>query len=126
MLTSRSMRRRTARAYAGRLPDDRAVAAAALTALIALLLMLIAGAARADDVDYVCWEVSDSRLECETQQSVEMTCAAIAQQHELCRAVVAAQSAGGATLFPANTRYTVVKLTRAGLEKWNRYKPHVN
>ncbi|HEV8388375.1 MAG TPA: hypothetical protein VGQ35_00955 [Dongiaceae bacterium] len=126
MAASRSVPRRTARCRAAAIPDNRLIVASAMVALATLLLMLVAGAAKADDVDYMCWEVASGRLECETLQSVEATCAAIAGQHELCPAVVAAQAAGAATPYPANTHYTTVKPTRAGLEKWNRYKPHVN
>jgi hypothetical protein len=104
--------------------DNRLIAATALTALAALLLMLVAGAAKAEDISYVCWDASGGRLECETLQSVETTCAAIAGRHELCRAVSAAQANGGAMFYPANTKYTTVKLMRASLAAWHRYKSH--
>lgn len=123
MVASRICRSRT-RTRAVSLPDDRAVVGCALTALAALLLLLLAGAAKADDVGAVCWDLTSGGIECETLQSVETTCAAIAGQHEICRAVAVAQAPSAAPFAPASTKYTTVKLTRASLKAWHRYKSH--
>jgi hypothetical protein len=104
--------------------DNRLIAATALTALVTLLLMLVAGAAKADGIGTVCWGAPGGAMECETLQSVESTCAAIAGQHEICRAVAAAQAPSAAYFAPANAKYATVKLSRAALERWYRYKPH--
>jgi hypothetical protein len=120
-----STHRRAATTRAARLPDDRAVVGCALTALVALLLMLLAGAAKAEESDLACWNLPNGGLECESLASVAATCAAIDDKHELCE-VVRSNGASARTFAPANTKYTAVKLTRAGLEKWHRYKPHVN
>ena len=110
---------------AASIPDDRAVIGCALTALVALLLMLLAGTAKADQPALVCWNLENGALECESRASIDATCAAIDQKHELCTAV---QSSGSAAplYLPSNTKYTVVKLTRAGKEIWSRNKPHMN
>lgn len=117
--------RRTAPARAGRIPDDRDVVGCALTALAALLLMLLAGAAKAEQPDFVCWDRPNGALECESFASVKATCVVVDNKHELCE-VVQSDSSSARLYFPGNTKYTTIKLTRAGLEKWDRYKPHMN
>jgi hypothetical protein len=124
-MVARKTRHRTATTRAARLPDDRAVIGCALTALAALVLMLIAGAAKAEQPELVCWSLEDGVLECESRASIEATCAAIGGKHELCVAVQSNSSAAP-LYFPGNTKYTVVKLTRAGKEIWSRNKPHMN
>ena len=52
-------RRRIATTRAARIPDDRAVVGCALTALTALLLMLLAGTAKAEQPELVCWNVEN-------------------------------------------------------------------
>jgi len=113
MAASRPLPRRTARCRAAAVPDNRLIVATAILALVTLLLMLAAGTAKAADIDSACWDAPGGRLECETLQSVETTCAAIAGQHELRRAVLSRRGTSAATFFPANTRYRAVKLTRA-------------
>ena len=49
----------------------------------------------------------------------------IDDKHELCE-VVRSDSSSASLYLPGNTKYTTIKLTRAGLEKWHRYKPHMN
>jgi hypothetical protein len=117
--------RRTATIRAASLPDDRAVIGCALTAVAALLLMLLAGTAKAEEPDLVCWDLPDGKLECESRASIAATCAAIDQKHELC---IAVQNSSSATphYLPGNTKYTTIKLTRAGKEIWSRNKPHMN
>lgn len=117
--------RRTSMVCAARLPDDRAVVGCALTALFALLLMLLAGTAKAGQPEAVCWTLENGALECESRASIEATCAAIHDKHELC---VAVQSRNSTTplYLPGNTKYTTVKMTRAGKEIWSRNKPHMN
>jgi hypothetical protein len=117
--------RRTATIRAASLPDDRAVVSCALTAVAALLLMLLAGTAKAEQPELVCWSLENGALECESRASIAATCEAIGGKHELC---VAVQDAGSAAplYVPGNTKYTVVKLTRAGKEIWSRNKPHMN
>ncbi|HKP26642.1 MAG TPA: hypothetical protein VJV39_22430 [Dongiaceae bacterium] len=121
MVTFRSGRGTTRTAA---IPDDRAVIGCALTALAALLLMLMAGTAKAEQPELVCWSVETGKLECESRASIEDTCKAIDQKHELCIAVQRAQSAAP-LYFPGNTKYTMVKLTKAGKEFWTRNKPRV-
>jgi hypothetical protein len=118
-------RRRTADSQVARLPDDRAVVGCAVTALVALLLMLLAGVAKAEQPDLVCWDLPDGKLECESRAPIEATCAVIQDKHELCIAVQSSNSAVP-LYFPGNTKYTTVKLTRAGKEIWSRNKPHMN
>ena len=124
-MVARKTRRSAACTRVGRLPDDRAVVACAVTALVALLLMLLAGTAKAEQPDHICWELPDGKLDCESRASIAATCEAIDEKHELCAAL---QSGGSATrlYLPGNTKYTTVKLTRAGREIWNRSKPHMN
>jgi hypothetical protein len=87
--------------------------------------MLLAGAAKADQPDLVCWRLENGALECQSRASIEATCEAIDHTQELC---VAVQSNGSAAplYLPGNTKYTLVKLTRAGRVIWNRFKPHMN
>jgi hypothetical protein len=87
--------------------------------------MLIAGTAKAEQPELVCWTLENGALECESRASTEVTCAAIHDQHELCVAVQSSNSAVPLYL-PGNTKYTMVKLTRAGKEIWSRNKPHLN
>lgn len=117
--------RRTATTRAASIPDDRAVVGSALTALAALLLMLLAGTAKAEQTALVCWNLENGALECDSLASVQATCEAIDHKHELC---AAGQSNSSATplYFPGNTKYTAIKLTRAGKEIWSRNKPHMN
>lgn len=111
-------------ARAARIPDDRAVVGCAPTALAALLLMLLAGTAKAEQPELVCWNLENGALECESRASIAATCEATGSKHELC---VAVQSNSATRLYlPGNTKYTTVKLTRAGREIWNRSKPHMN
>jgi len=124
-MVARNTRRSAANAHVARLPDDRAVVGCAVTALVALLLMLLAGTAKAEQPDLICWNAPNGELECESFASVEATCEAIDHKNELCD-VVQSDSAGSPLYFPGNTKYTMVKMTRAGLEKWHRYRPHVN
>lgn len=121
----RKTRRSSASCRAARTPDDRAVIGCAITALAALLLMLVAGTAKAEQPEMVCWNLENGALECESRASIEATCAAIGGKHELCLAV---QNSSSATplYLPGNTKYTVVKMTRAGKEIFIRSKPHVN
>jgi hypothetical protein len=125
-MVARQTRRRTApTARAARIPDDRAVVGCALTALAALLLMLLAGTAKAERPELVCWNLENGALECESRASIAATCEATGGKHELC---VAMQDTSSATplYFPGNPKYTVIKLTRAGKEIWSRNKPHMN
>ncbi len=121
MVTCRPSRSTT---RAAAIPDDRAVVGCALTAMAALFLMLMAGAAKAQQPELVCWSLEAGKVECEKPASIEDTCKAIDQKHELC---IAARGAHSATplYFPGNTKYTTVKLTRAGKEFWTRNKPRV-
>ena len=117
-MVARKTYRSAAAARAGRLPDDRAV-----TALAALLLMLLAGAAQADQTEFVCRDTGDGKPDCESVASMAAACASIDQEQEFCAAV---QSAGSETPYLlGNAKYTIVKPTRAGKEFWSRNKPRV-
>jgi hypothetical protein len=119
-MVARKTRRSAASSRVDRLPDDRAVVGCAVTALVALLLMLLAGAAEAEQPDFVCWDLPNGALECESFASVEETCVEIDDKHELCE-VVRSNGASTRTFAPANTKCTTVELTRADLETWHRY-----
>ena len=124
-MIARKTRRSAANPHVARLPDDRAVVGSAVTALVALLLMLLAGTAQAEQPDLVCWNAPNGGLECESVASIAATCDAIDGKHELCEQV-RSNRAGSPLYLPGNTKYTIVKLTRAGREIFKRAKPHVN
>jgi hypothetical protein len=123
-MVARKTRRSAAHSHIARLPDDRAVVGCAVTALVALLLMLLAGTAKAEEPDLVCWDLLDGKLECESRASIAATCEAIDDKHELCAAVQS--NSATRPYLPGNTKYTTIKMTRAGREIWNRSKPHMN
>ena len=124
-MVARKTTRSAAPTRAARLPDDRAVVGCAVTALAALFLMLLAGAAKAEQPEMVCWSTPNGGLECESVASIVATCDAIDGKHELC-ATVRSSEADGPLYLPGNTKYTIVKLTRAGREIFKRAEPHVN
>jgi hypothetical protein len=123
-MIARKTRRTAAGSRVARSPDDRAVIGCAITALAALLLMLLAGTAKAEQPDLVCWKLESGALECESRASIAAACAAIGGEDELCLAA-RNSSSNAPHYFPGNTKYTAVTLTRAGRETWSRNKRHL-
>ena len=98
----------------------------ALMALAALLLMLLAGAAKAEQPDFVCWDLPNGELELRKLRLGRGDVRVIDDKHELCEVVRSDSSSARLYLPPATPNTPRSKLTRAGLEKWHRYKPHMN
>ena len=65
-MVARKSRHSTAEVRASRIPDDCAVVGCALTALAALFLMMLAGTAKAEQSDFVFYDLNGSQLECAT------------------------------------------------------------
>jgi len=120
-------RRRSARCSAmACVPDHWMAVSLIAILLISLMLVLRPSAARAEgDIDFVCWDLDNGDVECDTFDSFKATCRVIENENELCQIVLENRTAtnlaaapAGKPYFPANTHYTNVKMTRAERAAW--------
>jgi hypothetical protein len=96
-------------------------------ALSAVVVLGVAAAqpGRAEErIDSVCWDGENGRPECETFAVFKATCTAVENQNQACQTVLVSKqpSSASAVFFPANTKYTAVKLTRAQRTAWQKAK----
>jgi hypothetical protein len=97
---------------------------ACLLLITVMLAALVRPASAEERVDTVCWDGDNGRPECETFAAFEATCAAVGNQNQVCQNVLVskAPSSASSTYFPASTKYTSVRLTRAQRTAWQKAK----
>jgi hypothetical protein len=95
-----------------------------LVPIVALAVAATHGTRAEERIKSVCWDGEGGEPECETFAVFKATCAAVENQNQVCRNVLVSKQPGSASaaLFPANTKYISVKLTRAERTAWQKAK----
>lgn len=102
-----------------------------LAATLAAAVFLVKPAAAAADPDFVCWDLDNGEVECESYAVFKAICDLIDNNNELCRIVLGAPVAAGnlaaapqagKNKLPPNARYVAMQQNRAELTSWRRAK----
>ena len=100
-------------------------AVAGVLSAVVVLVMAAAQPGRAEErIDSVCWDGESGQPECETFAVFKATCVAVGNQNQVCQNVLVSKQPSSASgyYFPANTKYSAVKLTRAQDTAWQKAK----